>query len=225
MSAPRRAAVVVFAALAAVGCSSVNVKRWRAPDASNRVAAIKTIALMPLLLAGKRRTEGSHNTVGPRWMARYAWTSTIAADQYQPAADVFAVGMKKAFPGRQVIAADVIDVEMRKLDDRERASGLDKPATNARVAAARVARATKADAVLVCELRDFKARAAGLGESARTSARADIALYTVDEKQIWRMQAEIVRGPAGSNDAPTLTQLMEYSTPRLVKEVRAMMGD
>ncbi len=207
-SGMQRVAWACALSVAIVGCSSLSLSRWRSQD--SRSHQVRGVAILPLLLAGAAQTHSVTN-IGFTWMSQYSWTTQLSPAQYQPAAEVMTSSMQRAFSGRRL----VLPREVNKAMEGQNVSGI-------QAAIKAVAQKLGVDAVFVFEVRDFVTRAAGL-EPAQAEGRADLVLYGKDGAVLWTLSAQIVRGPAGSAAAPSLTQFIEYATEKLEPEIRSML--
>lgn len=206
----RRVALATLVSLICAGCfSAFHVDRFRSP--SYRPSRVRTVAVFPLLVksAAERHANVSY---GPGWFSQYTWTGDLSPAQYEPAAAVLERGAAQSFAGSRVVGPREVSSAMAGASPADVQSAVKQ-----------VAQRVSADAVLVFEVRDFTTRAAAL-ENAQAEGRTDLVLYSATGELLWSLSAQVTRGPAGSNAAPSLAQFMEYAMERLEPEIREMMA-
>jgi hypothetical protein len=203
-------ALVLVLVLVSSGCfSAFNVTRYRAPAAS--AGSIQTIAVPPLIIVAATETQ-STLSYAPGWYLQTSVTLPMSPAEYEPAQQATLESLRSSLSRWTIVPPAEVDKVM---------SGSALPQEKAMLG--EIAKRTNADAVLIVRVRNFNQRPAAL-ENAQASGTMDMTLYTADGSVIWSLVAEVVRGPAGSNAAPSLAQFMDYALDKFKPEVDQMMS-
>jgi hypothetical protein len=189
-------------------CSSFGVSRYRAKN--YRPNGVEQFALMPLILR-LAQAESKSLTWAPGFIAQTTTMNALSPAQYLPAAEEMEVNVLRALQGRRVITPDRVTEVMGST-----------PAPDLATAIRTVAERTDVDAVILVEVSNFIARAAGL-ENAQAEGRTDVTCFRRNGEVQWSLSAIVVKGPVGTNAAPSLTQYMEYTMARMLPEIQQML--
>ena len=206
MTSTLRLAIVVWVCV--VGCfSRFDVARYR--SATVRVVAAKSLALVPLVVSSAPGSQINVETT-PRWLDGPRTTAQLQLAERVPAEELVRGRLATALGVATIVSPQDVDRAM----DGARPVDLDRAIPD-------IANRTSADGVVVVSIKNYTARAAGL-LNAEVAGDMTIALYAPDGGLAWSLQAHVVRGPAGSNAAPSLDHFLEYAMAKFDGEVRAM---
>lgn len=210
MGSSRTSIVAVTLGLALSGCfSGFSVTRYRSPSASGE--GPRKIAVVPLIIVAATETKSSFSHVAG-WFSQTSIDLPMSPAEYEPAQAAVVEALGEALADRVLVGPREVDAAMRA---RGEAPG------DERTVARAIAETTSSEGVLVTRIRNFNQRPAAL-ENAQASGTMDLTLYDAAGEVVWSLAAEVVRGPAGTNAAPTLTQFVEYAMARFEPEVREL---
>lgn len=165
--------------------------------------------MMPLIVQGAAEKVNRMSWL-PGFIIQKSVRRPLSTAEYAPAASIAQQTLTRALQGRTIIPPSELTAALE---------GTQHQSIDSAVRAA--AEKTGVGGVLTIEVSEYEARNAGL-ENAQATGRVGVVLYDAQARLIWSISATVVKGPVGTNAAPSLTQFMEYAMERLEPEVRAM---